>query len=274
MSGAIDKNLELKVSFEKAGEGAQVSDACMTEIVSRLRVALDDSNVVSPEIKIAPDSDNILTKNSVGELRVQKDTYFSETQDVAVPGAVVAGGDTYLVPVTRRRITSIILESGDIVLVPNGGQTSDGEDPPTYSYPETLSEFADNLNTEGLAYTWEVVDGTLRVTSDAGLEIASVIEGGEAEEDAQRKVDAVQLDESVPGDATITFEEAATSANIDYPSMFMLFLDISPGDGFEKAYITKKESGKVTVKIEKVSKALEATLKCFTPAQKEDSSQF
>lgn len=269
MSGAIDTNLELQVSFEGAGEGSLVSDACMQEIAKRLRVALRSPSAGDGAVKIASDSENILSQNAAGELRVQRDTFYVETKDVAVPAAIVGGSDNYLVPITRRRITALILESGDVVQVPNGGQTQPGND-----YPATLTEFAENLTAELGSYTFEVVNGVLRMTSVTGLVVDAVIEGGESESDAQRKVDVIPVEGSIPGDVTIAFEEAASVANIDYASQFMLSLDVSPGDGFEKAYIISKSANRVRVKIEKVSKPLAATLRCFTPAQKEDSSEF
>jgi hypothetical protein len=269
---SIDKDLILSVSFEKAGDGSVVSDACMQEIVERLRVQF--KNPISSEVVIAGDSDNILTKNSEGELRVQKDTYYSETQDVPVPPSVNSGGTSYLVPATRRRIRSVIMENGDIIDIPNDGQTGDGGDPEEFTYPATLQELADNLNAEDAPFTWAVVGGELTVTSTLGAEISAVTEGGELETDFQKFITVTLIAGSEAGDVTLTFEEANAVANIDYASQFMRSLDVSPGDGFERAYITSVASNRIRVKIEKVSKALQATLNVFTPAQKEGSSEF
>jgi hypothetical protein len=263
---AIDKDLLLNVNYAKAVPGDTVKDACMQEFADRLQISVRSESVLAPEVKISPDSDNILTKNSVGELRVQKDTFYSETQDVPIPPPIEEGGGSYTVPITRFRIKSIILVNGDVVEVPNEGV--DG------GYPADLAALVTNLNAEAIDFSWGSDDGLLTVESDLGLQIEALIEGGEDVSDPIKKIGATEIEGGVPGNSVITFEEAHVNSNIDYASQFAVWLDITPGDGFDKAYITSKTSSVVTVKIEGVSKVLEATLKVFTPAQKEDSSEF
>lgn len=268
---SLDKNLELLVSFEKAGPGASVSDACMQEIVERLRVAVRSESVVNGDVKIAGDSENILTRNGDGELRVQQATIYTETQDVAVPGVVTAGGDSYLVPVTRYRITAVIMSSGDLIEIPNGGQTFDD---PDYNYPVSLNEFVENLNAESAPFTWSIEGGVLVVTSDTGLEIEAILEGGESESDTIKKITAEQIDEATPGDVDLTFTEANAVKGIDYASMFLLLPVATPGDGFDKIYLTSVSNTQAKVRITKVSKVLKVSLNSFLPAQREDSSEF
>jgi hypothetical protein len=265
---SLDKDLELMVSFEKAGAGSLVSDACLQEIANRLRVAVRSESVVSGEVKIAGDAENILTKNNDGELRVQQATIYSESQDVPVPDAVEAGGDSYLVPVTRYRITSVIMASGDVIPIEYQGQTVDDD------YPATLTELVDNLNAESAPFTWSIEGGVLVVASDLGLEIEAILEGGSSESDTIKKILAEQIQSPTAGDVELTFEEARSVDGIDYASQFLVLPQATPGDGFEKIYITSISSSRVKVKITKVSKVLEATLKVFTPAQREDSSEF
>ena len=272
---ALDKNLELLVSFEKAGAGSLVSDACLQEIAQRLRVAVRSESVVNGEVKIAGDSENILTKNADGELRVQQATIYSETQDVPIPEPVTAGGDSYLLPITRFRIKSVIMSNGDVIEIEGQGQTVVPEtDPVEYTYPATLTELVDNLNAGDEPFTWSLEGGVLKVTSTLGAEIEAVLEGGESETDSIKKILAERIDESTPGNVELTFEEANAVDGIDYASQFMVSIEATPGDGFEKAYILSKSSKQVRVRIEKVSKVLEATLRTFTPAQREDSSEF
>lgn len=265
---SLDKNLELLVSFEKAGPSATVSDACMQEIIERIRVAVRAESVVNNAIKVASDSENIITLNSDGELRVQQATIYSESQDVAVPNAVVTGGDNYLVPVTRFRVTAVIMSSGDVIEIPDGGQSAG----PTY--PSSLNELVENLNAESAPFTWSLQGGVLVVTSDTGLGIEAILEGGETLSDSIKKITAEQIDEGTPGDVELTFEEARAVKGIDYASMFDIDPKATPGDGFDKIFITSISSTQVKVKITKVSKVLRATLNVFTPAQREDSSEF
>ena len=272
---SLDKNLELLVSFEKRGPGSLVSDACMQEIIERIRVAVRSESVVDGSVKIAGDAENILTKNADGELRVQQATIYSETQDVAIPDAVESGGDSYLVPITRYRIVSVIMSSGDVISIEGQGQTVVPEtDPVEYTYPETLQELVDNLNAGDEPFTWSIEGGVLGVTSTLGLEIEAILEGGETESDSIKKILADQIEDSTPGDVELTFQEARSVAGIDYASQYKNDLEVTPGDGFEKAWIVSKSSNLVRVKITKVSKVLQATLYSFTPAQREDSSEF
>jgi hypothetical protein len=268
---SLDKNLELLVSFEKAGPGAAVSDACMQEIVDRLRVAVRSESVVSGEVKIAGDAENILTQNGDGELRVQQSTMYSESQDVAVPDAVEAGGDSYLVPVTRFRVTAVIMSSSDVIAIPNAGQTFED---PDYVYPTSLQVLVDNLNAEDAPFTWAIQGGVLVVTSDLGLGIEAILEGGETETDTIKKITAEQIEEATPGDVELTFTEARSVKGIDYASQFLILPVATPGDGFDRMFITSISSTQVKVKVTKVSKVLRATLNVFTPAQREDSSEF
>lgn len=265
---SLDKNLELLVSFEKSGPGSSVSDACMQEIVERIRVAVRSESVVNGEVKIAGDSENILTKNGDGELRVQQATIYSETQDVPVPTAVSGGGDSYLVPVTRFRVTAVIMSSGDVIEIPDQGQSAGP------AYPSSLSALVDNLNAETAPFTWSIQGGVLVVESDLGLAIEAILEGGPTISDTIKKIDAEQIEEATPGDVDLIFTEARSVKGIDYASMFLLLPVATPGDGFDKIFITSVSSTQTKVKITKVSKVLKATLNVFTPAQREDSSEF
>ena len=112
------------------------------------------------------------------------------------------------------------------------------------------------------------------MTSTLGLEIEAILEGGETESDSIKKILADQIEDSTPGDVELTFQEARSVAGIDYASQFLVLPQATPGDGFDKIYVTSVSSERVKVKITKVSKVLEATLKTFTPAQREDSSEF
>lgn len=267
---AINTDLEITATFEKAGEGSLVSDACMQEIVDRLRVAVKNPESVGAGVQIADDADNILTKNTAGQLRVQRDTYHVESQDVPVPPSTVDGTGVYAVPVTRFRITAVIMADGSIEEIPEQGQVD--LDAPVY--PEDVETLAGNLNDETAPFEWGVDGGVLTVKSDLGKEIAAVIEGGENPTDSLKKIDAEEIEGGVPGDSDVIFKEAARTDLVDYSSVFMVSLEVLPGDGFDKAYIVSKKSSEVKVKIEGVRKVLTASLRVFQPAQKEEASEF
>lgn len=269
------------VDFQKAVPGHRMSDACMEEIADRIRISFRAPEALVPTVCVSQDSDNIATKEPDGCIRVQRDTSHSEQRDVAVPSPVTEAGDTYLIPVTYYRINGIILEGGNIVPLPYGGQTSTNDnstpsDPSddTYAYPSDLAEFVDNLNDQTSNFTWAVSGGQLVVTSDLGATVSAVIAGGVAEEDATSVVNATALEGEVPGDVTLTFQAAHVEQGVDYQSLFDLSLDVTPGDGFDKAWVTEITSDRVTAKITRVSRALSATLRCFTPASRESATEF
>lgn len=268
MSTALDKELELSVSFSGELPGDQVSSACLQEIGRKMRVSVPSSSVVNQEVKISPDGENILTKNESGELRVQSDTYYSETQTVPVPPPVQGGSGTYAVPVTRFRVTAVILEDGTVVDIPDQGQ---GAEP---AYPSDLGELVDNLNAETPPFTWGNSSGVLTVSSDLGFAIRSIIEGGPTVGDALRIVEAEEIAAGVPGNVTLVFNEARVVRNIDYASVFDIGLLVWPGSGYTRATVESITSQQVRVIVERVSKPLNARLTVFTPAQKEDRTEF
>lgn len=267
MSSTIDKALELKVSFAGSLPGSKVGDECLQEIADRMRVTLPES-ATGNDVEISPDPQNILQKTQGGQLRVPADTYYSETQPVPVPPTTGGVTSQYAVPVTRWRVTQVIMENGDVIPIPNEGQSAG----PTY--PADLDELVTNLNNEGTPFTWSNNNGILYVESNLGLGIASIVEGGPTTSDALQIIPAEVVIGPVPGDATIIFQQARQLQNIDYTAVFDIGLMVWPGSGYQSAKIENITANAVTVIIERITKPLQARLTTFTPAQRENQTEF
>lgn len=272
MKQTIDTNLEIDVSFESPGPDSPISEQCLNAIADLLRIKFKVPEALLPQICVASDNDNLLTKQEDGCLRVQKDTFHSESKAVNKPASVDGDSGTYLIPGAKFRISSIIMEDSSVVDIPNDGQTFDD---PDYNYPADLPEFVDNLNAESTSpsFTWSIEGGELAVSCDTGAEIASVVMGGSGESDPYSNVAAIPIQEAKAGDSEVEFTLAHEEAGIDYLSSFSLSLEIF-SENYESAKIVSVSNDSVKVKIFGVSKALECTLKVFTPATRESSEEF
>lgn len=273
-NSSIAVQLELKKDFEKSGPDSKVTDECMQEIISRLQISAVVPEAFNPNVCVSSDTDNLLTTNSEGCLRVQKDTFHLEEQSIPVPGTSTSSGDRYLVGLNRYCIDSVILSTGQVVNIPNNGKTPDPENEGEFLYPADFEELAENLNDETTQFTFAVEDGAFIITSVLSESISAVIERGDSDSSEREYLPVEPIIEAQAGNSTVTFKEGAISAGIDYASQLFVIAEFYPQDGYSRAYRTRLRSDEVVFVVEGVTKALTASLKVFTPASREDKTEF
>lgn len=163
---SINKDLELdiEIDFEQVMPGSNVSDECLREIADRLRISARVPDILDDTPCISDDVDSILTQDANGCLRVQRDTFCQECITVPRPDPIQGTDGKVLLPIEANCISSIQLESGTVINIPNNGQTEDCSDTdPEDGWDATLTGapfcLGDIIMTDGTIYTFPEIEG-------------------------------------------------------------------------------------------------------------------
>lgn len=262
-----DLELDIDIDFERAVPGSNVSDECIQEFADRLRISAKVPDILSQEPCLSEDADNILVQDADGCFRVPGDLFCRECITVPRPDPVSGVSGEFLIPITAMCISSIILDNGMVIDVPDSGLTG-GEE------PADLQEFVDNLNGEQSDITFSVEGSSLVAVSNLGEAIKSVIQCDPEGAVSSIEVTAIPLDSEEAGDSVVVFTECASSRGIDYTSVGMLFQDVQPANGFDRIVRTRLRSDLVEYRIEKQTTDVEFCLAVFTPTSPENAQEF